>query len=75
MRSSICIFYKIFPALKSRFNLVGETNKETHAYNLETKRLAPGNIMQTMVPSPFASFTNFFETEAQICKTDFEHDI
>lgn len=74
LRSSICIFNKISPALKNRFNLVGETNKETHAYNLETKRLAPGDILQTMV-LPCCIVYKLFATEAQISKTSFELDI
>ena len=67
-------FYKISPALKNRFNLVGETNKETHAYNLDTKRLALGHIMQTMVLPCYIVY-KLFETEAQISKIGFELDM
>lgn len=57
--------------MKHIFNLVKETNKETHVYNLETQRLALGNIIKTMI-LPISLLLNFFETEAHVYKTGFE---
>lgn len=44
--------------MKHIFNLVKETNEETHVYNLETQSLALGNIIRTMT-LPVRLFTNF----------------
>lgn len=44
--------------MKHIFNLVKETNKETHVYNLETQRLALGNIIKTMI-LPISLLLNF----------------